>query len=116
MNFSGTQIKGRDSTAQALSYFVSKFKRTQHSIMNMDFDIDPSGTTATGRANIIWAGVGDDIGRHYVAQTGSRYKWKFQKHSETGKWETAYTLVDILWVNSTLVDGFRLATVLPEGK
>jgi len=47
MNLRTGTINGRPNTAKALSSIVGKYKRTQHNILNMHFDIDSTGTTAT---------------------------------------------------------------------
>ncbi|KIW29748.1 uncharacterized protein PV07_05537 [Cladophialophora immunda] len=114
MNLNSGTIKGRSDTAKALAFITERFKRTQHNIVNMDFNIDPSNATATGRANIFWGGVTEQNGTHVAVQTGSRYTWKFKKSAERNRWETDYTQVEIVWVSSSPVEGFKLHTKRTE--
>lgn len=112
MNLHPGIINGRSDAAKALAVISVNFKRTQHNILNMDFDIDPSGIVAAGRANIFWGGVAEEKGRHFTAQTGSRYTWRFKKNVQSGRWETAYTLVEIVWISSAPMDGFKLVDTI----
>ncbi|KIW99253.1 uncharacterized protein Z519_00916 [Cladophialophora bantiana CBS 173.52] len=108
---SGT-IKGRSNTAKALAAITERFQRTQHNILNMDFDIETSNATAIGRANIFWAAVTEQNGRYVTVQTGCRYTWKFKKSVDKGRWETDYTQVELVWVSSAPVEGFKLVNML----
>ncbi|OAL24774.1 hypothetical protein AYO22_05563 [Fonsecaea multimorphosa] len=105
--------QGRSNTAKALAFITERFKRTQHNIVNMDFQLDSTNTAAaTGRANIFWGGVMEQNGSHVAVQTGSRYTWKFKKSAVKNRWETDYTQVEIVWVSSSPVEGFKLVNML----
>ena len=85
--------KGLDVALPFLQSLHIPFAKTQHFITNKYFEIQ--GSTADGRANVLFAGVPDPLKPGENTLYGCRYTWKFRK-TDKG-WRTAYTLVEKVW-------------------
>ncbi len=71
--------------------------RTQHMIVNADFDLD--GDSATGSANIIFCGLPVGGARENPYMMGGIYRWKFTRTAQG--WKICDAWEEFLWNNGT---------------
>ena len=69
------------------------FAKQQHFISNHVFEVD--GDRASGRANLIFAGVMDATNSKMNYRMGMRYTWQFTRTDDG--WKTVHTKVEKVW-------------------
>ena len=87
------QHNGRDTIREVCSAAEEPYKDMQHSMTNMQFEVD--GDTATGTAYLWFAGVPDTSkpGEHF--DIGGPYEWEFTRTPEG--WRLSLMRLRIAW-------------------
>lgn len=75
------RFEGRDDIQSACAAAESRYLEMQHSIVNRQYWLD--GEQATGRAQLIFAGVLPPAGARRLYECGGRYEWAFVRSGPT---------------------------------
>lgn len=87
------QHHGRDTIRDVCSESEEPYQDMQHSITNMQFEVD--GDRATGTAYLWFAGVPDKTKPHEHFDIGGPYKWEFERGADG--WQLSKMELRVAW-------------------